>query len=206
MLHPHPAEDHRSRLLFDRQFDRPFVQITSLQHEPHFFTTALVAFRVLSRVLLLTQPNRSRQKHVQQARLHALLRLVLHILPFALADQADRVLDQFSHHALDVATVVTNFGVLGRLHFDKRSAGQLGQPTRNLRLANARRTDHQNVLGRDLSRHILGQLLAPPTIADGDRHRPLGVVLTHNVPVEFLNDLARRQVAQPVGHLRRTAC
>jgi hypothetical protein len=46
-------------------------------------------------------------------------------------------------------------------------------------------------------------LFPPPAIPNGNRDRAFGVVLTNNVAVEFLDDLARREVAQSVGHFRR---
>ena len=43
------------------------------------------------------------------------------------------------------------------------------------------------------------QLLAPPTVAHRDRDGALGVGLAHDMHVELLDDLARRQVLDGDG-------
>ena len=106
-----------------------------------------------------------------------------------LAHQADGVLDQLADHALDVAAVVADLGVLRRFDLDERRAGQLRQPAGDLGLADAGRADHQDVLGRDLAAHLVRQLLPPPAIAHGDRHGPLGVGLADDVAIELGDDL-----------------
>ena len=42
--------------------------------------------------------------------------------------------------------------------------------------------------------HVVNKLLTAPAIPDGYRHRPLGLVLAHDVPFRFRNNLPRRQV------------
>ena len=116
-------------------------------------------------------------------------------LQLLLAHQADGVFDQLADHALDVAAVVADFGVLGGLDLDERRAGERGQPAGDLGFADAGRADHEDVLGRDLVAHLAVELLPPPAIADGDRDGPLGVVLADDVAVELGDDLARGQFA-----------
>ena len=111
-----------------------------------------------------------------------------------LADQADGVLDQVADHALDVAAVVADLGVLGGLDLDERGAGELGQAAGDLGLADAGGADHEDVLGRDLLAQVVGELLPPPAIADGDGDGPLGVGLADDVAVELGDDLAGGQI------------
>ena len=61
---------------------------------------------------------------------------------------------QVADHALDVAAVVTDLGVLGRFDFDERCPGEVGQSTGDLGFADAGRADHDDVLGRDLPPHL----------------------------------------------------
>ena len=113
-------------------------------------------------------------------------------MPLLLADQPDGVFDQFADHALHVAAVVAHLGVLRGLDLDERRAGELGQPPGDLGLAHARRADHHDVLRRDFLPHVVDKLLPPPAIANGHGHRPLGLVLAHDVPIQFRDNLPRR--------------
>src|SRR6185437_13352071 len=69
---------------------------------------------------------------------------------------------------------------------------QLRQSPRDLGLADAGRPDHEDVLRRDLVAQVGRNVLPAPSIAQRDRNRPLRVVLSHDIAVEFRNDLARR--------------
>ena len=70
------------------------------------------------------------------------------------------IFDQVADHALDVAAVVADLGVLGRLDLDERGAGELGQPAGDLGLADAGRADHEDVLGRHFLPQLVGQAAA----------------------------------------------
>ena len=102
--------------------------------------------------------------------------------------------DQVADQALDVAAVVADLGVLGRLGLDERRADQHGQPAGDLGLADAGRADQHDVLGRDLPAQLVGKLPAPPAVPQRDRHGPLGVGLADDVAVELGDDLPGRQV------------
>jgi hypothetical protein len=71
---------------------------------------------------------------------------------------------------------------------------QLGQPAGDFRFADARRADHDDVLGRDVLPQLGSKLLTSPTIADGDGNRALGRVLPNDVTIESGNSL-------PGGHV-----
>ena len=83
-------------------------------------------------------------------------------------------LDQVADDRVDVAADVADLGELGRLDLDERRVGEPREPARDLGLADAGRADHQDVLRRDLLAQRLGDLLAPPAVAQRDRDRALG--------------------------------
>ena len=74
-------------------------------------------------------------------------------------------------------------------------ADEHGQAAGDLGLAHAGRADEHDVLGRDLGPQIIGQLPAPPAVAQGDGHGPLGVGLADDVAVQLGDDLPGRQLA-----------
>ena len=142
-------------------------------------------------------------QRVEHALLGGELGLGLDLLAQPLARHADRDLDQVAHDLLDVAADIADLGELGRLDLEERRLRQLGQPARDLGLADAGRADHQDVLGQHLLAQLGGQLLAAPAVAQRDRDGALGVVLADDVAVELGDDLARaegghRQVNSPV--------
>ena len=100
----------------------------------------------------------------------------------------DGELGQVADHRLDVAADVADLGELRRLDLDERRLRQPRQAAGDLRLADAGRPDHQDVLRRDLLGQLRRQLLAPRAVAQRDRHGALGLVLADDVLVE----LARR--------------
>src|SRR5690606_17893206 len=83
-------------------------------------------------------------------------------------------------------------------HLDERGLGEPRQPARNLGLADAGRPDHQDVLGADLAAQLGRQLLAAPAIAQRHGDGTLGILLAHDVAVEFADDLAGGKVG--FGH------
>ena len=123
------------------------------------------------------------------------LGLVLDTLALGIADQNDRRFDQVADQALDVATHVADLGVLGGLGLHERGADEHGEPASDLGLAHAGGTDQQDVLGRYLPAQILGELPAPPSIPQRDRHGALGVGLPHDVAIQLGDDLTGCQLA-----------
>ncbi len=103
---------------------------------------------------------------------------------------------QVADHRLHVAPHVAHLGKLRGLHLEKGRVGQLGQPSRNLRFAHARRPDHDDVLGHDVVGHFGRKLLATLAIAQRNGDGALGGLLSHNVLVEFGDNLARRQLIE----------
>ena len=115
----------------------------------------------------------------------------LHVLALLLAQLQDRDLDEIAHDLLDVAADVADLGELRRLDLQERRAGELGEPPRDLGLAHAGRTDHQDVLRQHLLAQLLVELQPPPAIAQRDGDRALGVALADDEAVELGDDLAR---------------
>jgi hypothetical protein len=79
-----------------------------------------------------------------------MMSLRLHVGAPLVAHEADADLDEIAHDLLDVAAHIADLGEFGRLDLDEGRAGELGEATGDLRLADAGRADHQDVLGHDL--------------------------------------------------------
>ena len=116
------------------------------------------------------------------------------ILAQALARHVDGGFHQVACDLLDVSADVAHFGELGRLDFQERRVGELGQAPRDLGLAAAGGSDHQDVLGQNLFAQSFRQLEATPAVAQRDGDRTLGVLLADDVLVEFGDDLTRRKI------------
>src|SRR5262249_40457351 len=108
--------------------------------------------------------------------------------------------DEVAHDLLDVAPDIADLCEFRRLDFEERRAGEPGQSSRNLGLADAGRPDHQDVLRQHFLAHALVELHAAPAVAQRDRTRALGVALPDDEAIELGNDLARRKI----GHASRT--
>ena len=117
-----------------------------------------------------------------------------HIVHAFVVQIADGNLDQIAHDRLDIATDVPNLGELGRLDLDEWRIHHLRHAPGDLGLANTGGTDHQNVARMNLLAQLVRQQTTPVTIAQCDRHRPLGVVLPNDVQIELAHDLGRCQV------------
>ena len=123
-----------------------------------------------------------------------------------LAGHGDRDLDEIARDLLDVAADIADLGEFCRLDLEERRLRQPGQATGDLGLAAAGRADHQDVLRRYLLAQLGGQLLAPPAIAQGDRHGALGVVLADDKAVELGNNFARAESGHAAGDIGIRRC
>ncbi len=132
-------------------------------------------------------------ERVEQPLGRRLARRFLDRLAAALPFEPHRLLDQVAGDLLDVAADIADLGELGRLDLDERRVGELGEAPADLGLAAAGRADHQDVLGRHLLAQLLGQLLAAPAVAQGDRDGALGVVLADDVGIERGDDRLGRE-------------
>ena len=146
----------------------------------------------LARVALSVQLARPRQESVEQPVLSDVESAVSNACDRLLARHLDGHVDEIAHDGVDVAADVTHFGELRSFHLDERGVCELGEPPRDLGLADAGGADHENILRRDLAAQRLLDLRAAPAIAQRDRDRALCTLLADDVPVQLLDDLARR--------------
>ena len=133
---------------------------------------------------------RPRQQHVQHALLGCVHRAMAHLRHLLLARHLHCDVHQVLDDRIDLATDVADLGELRRFDLDERRAREPREATRDLGLADAGRTDHEDVLRRDLGAQALGHLHAAPAIAQGDRDGALGRALPDDVLVELLDDFS----------------
>ena len=134
-----------------------------------------------------------RQQQVEQPLLRRLVRLVLDLLASFGADHVHGQLDEVADHRFDVAADVAHFGELRRLDLDEGRLREARETPRDLGLADAGRSDHQNVLWGDFLGDLGGQPLAADAVAERDRHGAFGLALPDDVLIELGDDLARGQ-------------
>src|SRR5262249_6935056 len=96
---------------------------------------------------------------------------------FLIAHQLDADLGEIADDRLHIASDVSDLGELRGLDFEEWRTRQARQTPRDLSLSHAGRTDHDDVLRRDLVAQLGLELLPPPAVAEGNRHRALGGVL-----------------------------
>jgi len=126
------------------------------------------------------------------------LRARAHVLSPSLAGLRDRDLQQVADDLLDVAAHIADLGELGGLDLEEGRARELGEAAGDLGLANARRPDHQDVLGLHLFAQLIVELQPPPAVAQRDRDRALGVVLADDEAVELGDDFTGREVGHGI--------
>ena len=134
---------------------------------------------------------------VEDPLLRGRMRLGLDALAFLVPDEPDPDLQEVADDPLDVAADIADLRELGRLHLQEGRAGEPGEAAGDLRLAAARRSDHQDVLRRHLLAQRPFELLATPAVPQRDRDGALGIRLPDDEAVELGDDLAGREG----GHL-----
>ena len=112
----------------------------------------------------------------------------------------DGGLDEVADHRVDVAADVADLGELGRLDLDERRAGELapgGARSRSCRRRSGRscRMFFGVISSRSRRRH----LLAPPAVAQRDRHRALGRASGRRCSGRAPRRSPRRQVLRRAG-------
>ncbi len=118
----------------------------------------------------------------------------LDVLAHLVLDEPDGHFHQVADDLFHVAADIADFGELGGLDLGEGSARELGQSARDFRLADARRSDHQDVLRHHLLAHVAFQLLPAPAVAQRDGDGALGILLADDEAVEFGDDLARGEI------------
>ncbi len=132
------------------------------------------------------------QQRIEHALDRRITRAAAHALELLLARHLDRDVRQLLDDGVDFAADVADLGELGGLNLHERRLRQARQASGDLGLADAGRTDHQDVLRSDLLAQRLVDLHAPPAVAQRDRDRALGGGLSDDVLVELLDDGLRR--------------
>ena len=161
-------------LLLHVDFDHAIVELAVAQLLAH--PLARAAHLVADAAGILVRRGRPRrQQQIEQPLLGVELRLGAHFLDALVAHHVDRELDQIADHRLDVAADVADLGELRRFDLDERRVRELGEPPRDLGLADAGRADHQDVLRRDVFGQLRRQLLPPHAVAQRNRDRALGL-------------------------------
>ena len=143
-----------------------------------------------------------RQKQLEQTLFGGLFGALGHFVELFFADHVDRSFHQIADHRFDVAAHVAHFGVLRSFHFHERAAGQPGQAARDFRLADAGRSDHQDILRENIFGEFGLKLLAADAVAQRDGHRLFRGVLPDDVFVELDDDFARSQLVKRRQRLR----
>ncbi len=166
------------------------VQLALAQHLAESLPGIVVARRAIPGKAGLG----SRQQDVEHSVLRAVGRPVAHLGHFLFSGHFDGDVDKIADDRINFAANIAHFGEFGGFHLDEGRLGEPRQPSRDLGLADAGGADHENVLRRDLRAQRFGDLLAPPAIAQRNRHRALGGLLADDVLVELLDDFARRHL------------
>ena len=199
---------HRLARILDLDLDNLFFQLALRQTLPDPLAACrilrLLAF--LCRLLVVCAAEefsqmvlrllRLRHEHVENALLGKLSGAFLHFLHALLAHHAHGCLREVAHNGLDVAPHIADLRELRRLDLDERRFDKLRQATRDLRLADARRTDHQDVLRYDVVLHRGVKPTAAPTIAKGDGDGALRFLLSDDIAVKFFHNLPRSLLVQ----------
>jgi hypothetical protein len=185
---------HRDPPLLDVELNLAVFELAGPEHFAELVARAILAFFRLADVgvVFATGLGCGRHEKVNQPLLDAQASLVFDFTALVGLDQRDGRLDEVAGHALDVAPVIADLGVLRGLHLDEGRADELRQTPRDFRLPHAGGSDHDDVLGRHFLAHLGRKLPPAPAIADGNRHRPFRVVLPDDVLIEQGHDLARR--------------
>ena len=195
--------DRRHRPAGKRDLDLFILELTGLQASLHLVARPLPALGGLGRLgrvgFLPRGRGSRRQEEVEQPVLDLLLGLLDDLQALGVAHQDDRGFDQVADQALDVTADIADLGILGGLGLDEGCADEHRQPARDLGLADAGRADQHDVLGRDLLAQVVGELPAPPAVAQRDRDGPLGLGLPDDVAVQLGHGLAGRQLTFALG-------
>ena len=100
-------------------------------------------------------------------------------------------ISQVANDGVHIFAHITYFSELGGFHFDEGSVSQTSQAPGNLGLAHTRGANHQNIFRRNFCSQAWLDLLATPAIAQGNGHSAFGLLLAHDVAVQFIDDFLR---------------
>ena len=132
-----------------------------------------------------------RNKDVDQAFLCVFRRLFLDLFQFLPAHHTHGCLYEIPHDGFNVASDISDLCELRRLDLEKGRTDETGKAAGDLRFADTRRADHEDVLRNDVLAHIGIELPAAPAVAQGDGDGALRFLLADNIFIQFCNNLAR---------------
>ena len=101
-----------------------------------------------------------------------------------LLDEADRGVHEVARDGVDVAADVADLRELRRLDLDERRVHEAREPPGDLRLADARRSDHEDVLRRRVARELERESAGGATGPERDRDGALRLRLADDVAVQ----------------------
>ena len=132
-----------------------------------------------------------RQEEVEQASFCPFMGFHITGLAHFLADKVYGDFSKIANQRLAVPANIADLRELRRLHLHEGRIDQTREPACDLGLPDARRPDHDDVLRSDLLAHFTAQPQPPPPVTQGDRDLLLGLALSDDVFVEFLDRLFR---------------
>jgi hypothetical protein len=190
LLHAGRRHDLHTHVHGEIQLDLALVQRAFAQLLAQFLAGVAVdgrcRWRIVAPVSRRALP--ARQQGVEDAILGAVLSLRAYALDRLFTGQLVRHIGEVADDRLHVLADIADLGELGRLDLHERRVRQRGEAPRDLGLADAGGTDHQDVFRCHFFAHAWFQLHAPPAAAQCYRHGALGVVLADDVAVEFVDD------------------
>ncbi len=161
------------------------------------FVVEFTVAQLFAKLILRRGAGVSTDERIQDALLRLQVRFCADLLALSVAHEANRRLDKVANDLIHVAPDIADFGEFRGLNLEERRIGKLGEPARNLGLADAGRADHEDVLRQNFFPHILVELLPAPAVAQSNGDRALGVILADNIAVQFRYDFPRGEV----GHV-----
>ena len=140
---------HADRHGADFDLDLPLVELALAQHLSKALPGVVVARRAV-RDEARAPGLGARQQHIQHAVLGGIRGTVAHLGDFLFAGHFHGDLDKIADDRVYFAANIAHFSEFRRLDLDERRLRQARQPPGDLGLADARGSDHQDVLRRDL--------------------------------------------------------
>ena len=188
VLHAGRSRDFERRA-FDGDFDfhDSVVDLAGTKLVAELFASPLSSF---GRLFLLGH------QEVEQALFGVLLGTLGDFIQALVANHVDRRFHQIADDRFYIAAHITDFGELAGFHLKKRRVGELGQTACQLSLADAGRSNHEDVLGHHILGHFGIELLTANAIAQRYRYGAFRFWLPNDVLVEFFDDLPGRELIE----------
>ncbi len=193
LFHADVRDDAEGHDLFPRlEINGPVVELSFPQLLPELFTRGGVLFLLLrGRGLEARRGPDRRQEKVQKAFFGHGRGLFPDLFRHFTFHHVDADFREVADDGVDIAAHVAHLGKLGGFDLEERRLDEPRESPGDLGLAYAGRPDHDDILRHDLVPELFGKALAPPAVPERDGDGPLGVMLSDDILVEFLDDLPR---------------